>query len=181
MTMRVRLRLSSAPAPDREFVMFPHSASHRGPRPAPVATSLLIHGALLAWVAFVPRAATKPLSLYQREIAPHEKKLVWYRFNEKLPEVSPAKTEPGPVRATVKRPKQAITARTKQPNPAKQLTLAPGPELEIKREIDAPNLMAFKMPEPPAPPEPPKPFTPPPEQSLSTEAPKLETAPEIAS
>jgi hypothetical protein len=46
---------------------------------------------LLALLAFSPAPARKPLSAYQREIAPHEKKLVWYRFNDKLPEVSPPK------------------------------------------------------------------------------------------
>jgi len=34
-----------------------------------------------------PPPARKQESLYRREIAPHEKKLVWYRFIKKLPEV----------------------------------------------------------------------------------------------
>ena len=56
---------------------------------APFAISLAIHLSALGWVALGPRSAPpeKRQSLYEREIAPHEKKLVWYRFNEKLPNV----------------------------------------------------------------------------------------------
>jgi TonB family protein len=156
----------------------------RGPKPAPLLISLLIHASAIAWVVFVPSSgpSQKPQSLYQREIAPHEKKLVWYRFNKQLPEVSPmkppARKEPRPkaVRATVKHPKQSIAAKSPRHDDAKQMTLAPGPELKIPHELEAPNLMAFKMPEPPTQP---KPFTAPPELSPPASTPELEKGPEI--
>ena len=159
----------------------------RGPRPAPLIVSLIVHVSAAVWL-FMPSSgpASKPQSLYQREIAPHEKKLVWYRFNKQLPEVSPMKpaaakaTRPKAVRATVKHPKQTIAAKSPRPDPAKQMILAPGPELKIPRELDAPNLMAFKMPEPPAPPQQPKLFSPPPEPAPPAVTPELEMGPEIA-
>jgi TonB family protein len=170
--------------------MFSHPATSSGIRPAPIVVSLLVHAGVLGWVAFgPPAAAEKRESAYQREIAPHEQKLVWYRFNNKLPEVSPAKpvqkqarklTKPSPVRAAVKHPKQTIVAKSEQPDPAKQLILAPGPVLKIPVDLAAPNLMAFKMPELPSPPAKPKPFTAPPETPLPAETPKLESGPEIA-
>jgi hypothetical protein len=118
---------------------------------------------LVALVAFSPRPSPKPQSAYQREIAPHEKKLVWYRFNDKLPEVSPPKQAaiPRRPRALFKHPAQTIVAKSTRPDPAKQMILAPGPELKIDQELKAPNLMAFEAPKPPEPPAPPKLFMPP--------------------
>ena len=67
--------------------------SHQGPRPGPVIISLAVHLCVLASVALAPAGARKRQSAYQREIAPHEKKLVWYRFKDKLPDVAPPKRE----------------------------------------------------------------------------------------
>lgn len=137
--------------------------------------------ALLALVAFSPPPARKPESAYLREIAPQEKKLVWYRFNEKLPEVSPPKpaASPRPPRAVVKHPNQTIVAKSSRPKPARQIILAPGPELKVEQELKAPNLMAFEAPKPPEPVPPPKLFTPPPEPPRPVEQPVLEAAPAL--
>jgi TonB family protein len=138
---------------------------------------------VLAEVAFGPAAARRPESLYQREIAPHEKKLVWYRFDKKLPEVSPPKQEPDsqPPGAEVKHPDQTIVARSNRSDAARQLILAPGPELKIQQELDSPNLMAFETPKPPNPPPQPKLFMPPPRIARATEQPDLENGPTLAS
>ena len=57
----------------------------------------------------------------------HEKKLVWYRFNQKLPDVAPAKIERAqPDGAAVKHP-QVIASRSPSKDPAKQMTLGPAP------------------------------------------------------
>ena len=137
--------------------------------------------ALLALVAFSPPPAPKPKSAYLREIAPHEKKLVWYKFNEKLPEVSPPKqaAQPRPPRAIAKHPTQTIVAKSSRPKPAKQIILAPGPELNVDQDLKAPNLMAFEAPKPPEPAPPPKVFTPPPETPRPTEQPVLEAGPTL--
>ena len=156
-------------------------AAHPGPRPAPVIASVIVHMGLLALLAFSPPPARKPLSAYQREIAPREKKLVWYRFNDKLPEVSPPKqvASKRPPRAIVKHPKQTIIAKSTRANPAKQMILAPGPELKVDQELKAPNLMAFEAPKPPEPAPPPKVFMPPPEPPRPTEQPVLEAGPAL--
>jgi TonB family protein len=137
--------------------------------------------ALLAFVAFSPPPGRKPQSAYMREIAPHEKKLVWYKFNEKLPEVSPPKqaARPQPPRAIAKHPSQTIVAKSSRPKPAKQIILAPGPELNVEQELKAPNLMAFEAPKPPEPAPPPKLFMPPPEPPRATDQPVLEAGPAL--
>jgi TonB family protein len=152
-----------------------------GPRPAPIVVSLIAHMSVLAMVAFNPAASPKRESIYQREIAPREKKLVWYRFNKKLPEVSPLKREAAarPPRAEVKHPDQTIVSKAPKSAPATQTILTPGPELKIKQDLAAPNLMAFEAPKPPDPPQA-KLFTPPPEIARQVEQPALENGPTLA-
>ena len=156
-------------------------AAYPGPRPAPVFVSVMFHMALLALVAFTKPPVREAKSAYSQEIAPHEKKLVWYRFNEKLPEVSPPKlaADSHPPRAIVKHPTQTIVAKSSRPKPAAQMILAPGPELKVEQELKAPNLMAFEAPKPPEPAPPPKLFTPPPEAPHATEQPVLEAGPAL--
>jgi TonB family protein len=154
----------------------------QGPRPAPVIASLIAHMSVLATIALAPSAPRKAPSLYEREIAPHEKKLVWYRFDKKLPDVSPPKQEATsrPLRAEVKHPNQTIVSRSPLSRPAKQTILTLGPELKIERELSAPNLMAFEAPKPPEPPPQPKLFTPPPQVKRSAEQPTVENGPKLA-
>src|SRR5690242_3121610 len=123
------------------------AAAHQGPRAAPIAFSLAVHFSILAAVALGPATPRRRQSIYAREIAPHEKKLVWYRFNEKLPDVAPAKRDEHAqkARADVKRA-QTIASRSARKQPAKQMTLGPAPELTIQADLNAPNLMAFAPP-----------------------------------
>src|SRR5438045_8931378 len=88
-------------------------ATSKGTKAAPVIASLIAHLGVLAAVAFSPPASQKPQSAYQQLIAPHEKKLVWYRFDKKLPEVSPPKKEADarPPRAELKRAGQTIVQK----------------------------------------------------------------------
>jgi len=133
-------------------------------------------------VAFGPPPAPRQESLYRREIAPHEKKLVWYRFSKKLPEVSPPKQKAAarPVRAEVKHPDQTIVSRSPKSHPATQTILTPGPELKIEHDLAAPNLMAFEAPKPPDPTPQPKLFMPPPEIARPVGQPALENGPTLA-
>src|SRR5262249_41217678 len=162
--------------------MLLHPEASRGPRLAPIAVSLSAHMGLLAMVAFGPPPGPKQESLYRREIAPHEKKLVWYRFSKKLPEVSPPKQEAAALRprAEVKHPDQTIVSRSPNSDPAKQTILTPGPELKIQQDLAAPNLMAFETPKAPDPPAQPKLFMPPPELARTVEQPELEQGPALA-
>ena len=62
-----------------------------GPRPKPFAVSLILHATAFSVAVFgpAPGPVKKPKSVYEQVFAANEKKLVWYRFNSKLPEVSP--------------------------------------------------------------------------------------------
>src|SRR5437879_2168307 len=101
-------------------------AAHQGPRAATIVFSLAIHFSILAAVALGPATPRRRQSVYAREIAPHEKKLVWYRFNDKLPDVAPAKREERrqKARADVKRA-QTIASQSNRKQPARQMTLGP--------------------------------------------------------
>src|SRR5205085_12103519 len=99
----------------------------------------------------------------------------------KLPDVSPPKQAASsrPPRAEVRHPNQTIVSRSSHPNPAKQMIFAPGPELKIRQDLAAPNLMAFEMPKPPAPPRQ-KIFNPPAPAPRPVEQPVLEKGPTLA-
>src|SRR6202011_2495053 len=51
-----------------------------GPRPVPIAFSLVVHACLLSLVAFgpVPARPLRSRSLYDEVIKPHQHDLVWY-------------------------------------------------------------------------------------------------------
>ena len=66
--------------------------------------SAAIHAFALGWVALGPRDADSPAaaSVYDSEIRPNEKRLVWYDLRQRLPEVRPASREAGePPRARI--------------------------------------------------------------------------------
>src|SRR5437879_1126846 len=85
-----------------------------------------------------------------------------------------------PQRAEKKHPEQTIVSRSTRPDAARQTILAPGPELKLERELDAPNLLAFEMPKLPDPPPQPKLFMPPAPVERAEEQPTLEKSPELA-
>lgn len=154
------------------------------PRPLPLLSSLLIHGMVLGWVAWGPpeRPEERPRSLYAQVIAPNEKKLVWFSFREKLPEVSPLERHgiSQPPEAQVKASRQEIVSRAKTAR-SRQMVWEPAPRLELEHEVPSPNLMAFETPQAPAPPAKPKLFAPPPERPRpAAEVAALAPAPEIA-
>src|ERR1019366_8793380 len=84
--------------------------------PGPVRSSFsfgvsgCVHGCVLAWVILggsgQPRERAQ--SIYDREIRPYEKKIVWYSLQEKLPEIAPADTE-----ADARRSQRVPRARVK--------------------------------------------------------------------
>jgi TonB family protein len=104
-----------------------------------------------------------------------ERKLVWYRLGEKLPEVSPAESKGSrrPPRIETKQDRQTVVARAKDAPSARQMTWLPAPELRQETELKAPNLLAFEMPRPEPPKQiqaklfvPPSPAPPPPREPL---------------
>ena len=84
---------------------------YRGAQFASFAVSGCVHGGVLAWVILgggppQPRAQ----SIYDQEIRPNEKKIVWYSLRDKLPEISPPETQADarPPRARVKAPQTMV-------------------------------------------------------------------------
>src|ERR1035441_8867680 len=71
-----------------------------------------VHGCVLARVILggsgPPRERAQ--SIYDREIRPYEKKIVWYSLREKLPEIAPADQQAGTraARARMKAPQTMV-------------------------------------------------------------------------
>lgn len=157
-----------------------------GPRPLALALSLALHGVLIGLAAFFPELGPpeKPRSLYEQVIAPQESKLVWYKFQEKLPEVSPAESQraPRPPGAEVQIPHQTIVANPPHAERGAQLVWRPAPQIKPQPEVPSPNLLAFRPPliAPPLPGPPKKLFFPPGEVKRGPEpAPALPDPPVI--
>ena len=138
------------------------------PKPSALAGSVALHTALVLWMFFGPslggRAPEQPKNLYQQVVAGNEKKLVWYKFRDKLPEVSPLERHgvSKPPRAEIKSDKQTVVANPPKAKRSKQMVYLPAPPKELDHEVPAPNLLAFAVPELPPPDRPqPKLFAPP--------------------
>src|ERR1035441_4874632 len=104
-----------------------------------------VHGCVLAWVILggsgPPRERAQ--SIYDREIRPYEKRIVWYSLQEKLPEIAPANTQAGAraARARVKAPQTMVAGARDDARPA-PLIWAPEPEVTAPKEMPLPNVVA---------------------------------------
>jgi TonB family protein len=146
---------------------------------ASFAVSLAIHGAALLWLMSAPaiRLPRPYPSEYQQKIAGHEEKIVYYKFRRDLPEVTPpkARNERDPLRAEVKA-RQSIVASPKNAPQAARMVWTPAPEIAAALpDVDLPNVLAVKLPDPP-----PRPFVTPPD-IVKTEIAKVDVpnAPEL--
>ena len=130
----------------------PHSSRYPL-KPTSFLTSLTIHAALVALLFGItsghPQRINRPL--YETEIKPNEKKIVWYNFRETIPNL-PATKKIG----TAKNPQgkvvspQIVIATSKEATKSQQFIWQPTPQKKIEEEIKAPNLVAVK-PAPAAP------------------------------
>jgi hypothetical protein len=140
--------------------------------------SICLHTWVLAWVALgpaIPREREK--SLYEREIQPYEKHIVWYKLSDRLPDITPpaAKRDARPLRAKAKF-EQNIVAGPRDSAQPPQVIIAPAPEITPAAPLPLPNIVALAPPRPPV-----LPFTPPPVKPRVPErAPILPDAPKIA-
>src|SRR5205085_1982227 len=89
----------------------------------------------------------------------NEKKLVWYSFRDKLPQVSPLERHgmSRPPRTDRTTAQQTIVANPKRTAKSKQMVYLPAPPRELDRDVPAPNLFAFAVPKLPPPDALPKP------------------------
>lgn len=119
-------------------------------RPIPWAASAALHATAFILLMHSPtiRLPEQAPSAYKQAIAGRETKLVWYRFEKKLPSVKPpdARAERTPVRAEVKAP-QAIVASRRDAPKRTQIVWTAAPELREPRPVDLPNIIAIKLPE----------------------------------
>ncbi len=114
----------------------------------PLAVSCAIHVFLFWWFVEapsfrLPRAAD---SEYKQAVAGKEDRILWYRA-KKLPAVTPptrADKPNQPVRAESKSDQQLVAVRKNAPK-RDQTVLSPAPELAVT-PIDAPNLIAVRLP-----------------------------------
>ncbi len=142
------------------------------------AVSACVHGSILAWVAFggAGHSRARAQSIYDQEIRPNEKKIVWYSLQGKLPEIGPSVTEPDtrPTRARVKAPQTMVAGVRDDARPA-TLIWAPEPETADVKTAPLPNVVAV------APPKVVRPFVAPPVKPVTApEAAPLGEAPRVA-
>src|SRR5436190_2385985 len=76
-----------------------------------------LHGSVLAEVNLSGSGQPRAKSIYDQEIRPNEKKIVWYNLREKLPEISPSETQADsrPERARVKAPQTMVSGLRDDP------------------------------------------------------------------
>jgi len=93
-------------------------------------------------------------SEYKQAIAGREQKIVWYKFRNKLPDISPRLATPQqePLRAREKAA-QSIVSSARNAPPQKRVVWAPDAPVRDVTPLAAPNLVAVKLPPPQ-----PKPF-----------------------
>jgi TonB family protein len=86
-------------------------------------------------------------SEYKQAIAGREEKIVWYRFHDKLPNISPrpAESQKEPLRATEKAA-QSIVSSARNAPPRKRVVWTPAPPVHDLKPLDAPNVVAMKLP-----------------------------------
>ena len=141
--------------------------------------SICLHAWVLAWVAVGPSLPLEPAkSLYETEIQPSEKHIVWYKLTDRLPDVTPpeAKHDARPLRAKTKFDQNMAAGRRDLASPP-QLILAPAPEITPAKPLPLPNIVAIAPPQrPPA-----LLFIPPPVQEPTPALkPRLPDAPNVA-
>jgi TonB family protein len=148
------------------------------------AASLGLHAFVFWFFVLAPAAQREPeskKSLYAQVFAPHEKTLIWDRFRDKLPEVSPLERKgvSRTPRADVAS-RQTIVARPERAQRSKQMIWLPAPQVKIEQDLQSPNLLAFEAPAIPAPPRTrPKLFVPPAPPRPEPGKPQMPAAPEL--
>ena len=123
----------------------------------PFSLSAFIHGLVLGGLVISGVSPSRPGSVYDQEIRPYEKRLIFYNLHDKLPDVSPGKAsaEKRPLRAHKKFNQNLVAGEKDLPVPP-QLIRVPKPKIDIPKMLDLPNVVAA------APPRPVREFRPPP-------------------
>jgi TonB family protein len=122
--------------------------AQRKPRSA-MAVSLCLHVAAAILLLNTPelKLPEPATSEYQQAFEGKEDKLVWFRFNKELPDVTPPanKAERKPVRAEVKAPQEMVASRKDAPE-RKQIVWTDAPALKDMPPVELPNVIAVRLP-----------------------------------
>lgn len=146
-------------------------------RPVSFVLSAAFHGAVLAVMALAPTSEDYAEdSMYQEVIRPQERKLIWYDFRKKLPDVTPPVSlgnAPQPRGVVIS--KDAIIAASTKPKSSRQFIWQPVPKIEIRKDLPLPNFITRANTALPPPPEfkkpPPREFKKPPTRA-NTDGPR---------
>ncbi|MDP9053854.1 MAG: energy transducer TonB [Acidobacteriota bacterium] len=130
--------------------LYMEGATRTGRRPGPLAISLVLHAAAFFALMEAPeiKLPEPSKSEYKQAIEGKEDKLVWLRFNNVLPDVTPLRaiTEHKPLRAAVKAPQQIVASRKDAPKQT-QMVWTDAPELKQTRPVEMPNVLAIRLPQ----------------------------------
>lgn len=146
------------------------------PRPLPLLASAALHAAVLSLALFTPPWDGRVLRPQDYRVLPapaKDRKLVWYKLDSRLPDISVGSTySQRPPRARIRSEDLSIHASTPKAPPLDQLVFQPSTPPTLNSSLPLPNMAAFQTPPPPeAPPAPaapapakpaPRRFTPPP-------------------
>lgn len=116
--------------------------------PAPFVVSVCVHGGILFWLVLdASLPAAPPRTLYDQEIRPHEKKIVWFNLRDKLPEVAPSVSREDrlPSRARVKSGQTLLAGSRDDAAPGPMIWM-PAPEVEAPKPVPLPNVVAVTRP-----------------------------------
>jgi TonB family protein len=107
------------------------------------------HGCVLAWVIWggTGQPGERAQSIYDREIRPRERSIVWYSLREKLPEIAPAdaRRTPRVPRARVKAAQTMVAGARDDARPA-PLIWAAEPDVSAPKVMPLPNVVAVAPP-----------------------------------
>src|SRR5689334_15747019 len=111
-----------------------------------------LHGAVLLYLVLGGRwpRPEPAVSMYDQEIRPHERRIVWYHVRGNLPDVSASGSveESRPLRALRRFDQSIVAGRKDDPNAAPQLVWNPEPEVSRALSEQLPNLLAVSVPKP---------------------------------
>jgi len=117
-------------------------------RPISFTLSAWVHGGILAWVALGHTGSLRerPRTLYEQEIRPNEKRIIWYNLRDRLPDVAPtpARTAARPPRA-LRKFEQTIVAGARDDARPPQLIWQPAPEIQAPKPVPLPNVVAVAL------------------------------------
>ncbi len=114
---------------------------------SPLAISLTVHALAFIALMYAPSVQLPEpgKSEYKQAIEGKEPKLIWYKLNKELPDVSSKSLARRPVKAESVA-KQEIVASPKLAQKRTQIIWTPAPELPAPTPVELPNLLAVKLP-----------------------------------